>query len=126
MTSVDSDDSPSSQSPTTQRSKSGSKSTHSRRVQEIPTGYGHNDVDGDGNLAKVLQSDDQSLSVYIQELQKTIDVLRAKQEGHQDRSAQGRRSHISGEGDEHHRSAHSGEDRIHSGHFQNGEENEKG
>lgn len=79
MTSINSDDLPSSQSPTTQRSKGGSKSTNPRHIQELPTGYGYNEVNGEGNPAKILQSDDQSRSAYIQELQRTIDALRAQQ-----------------------------------------------
>lgn len=126
MASVNSDDSPSSQSPSTQRLKSGSKSTSSRHFQDPPTGYGHDDVNVEGNLAKILQSEDQSRSAYIQELQRTIDVLRAQQEGHRDRFAQSRRSQFSGELDERHLSVHSGDDRIHPGQFPNGEETEKG
>lgn len=127
MTSINSDDLPSSQSPTTQRSKGGSKSTNSRHIQELPTGYGYNEVNGEGNPAKILQSDDQSRSAYIQELQRTIDALRAQQGGHRDRFPQPRRLHSSGEGDERHHFAHSGEDRIHPGHqFQNVEETDRG
>lgn len=125
MTSVTSDDFPS-QSPATQRSKSGSKSTNSRHVQELPTGYRHNDFYGEGYPAKILQSDDQSLSAYIQDLQRTIDALRAQQGDNRDRFAQARRSHLSGDGDERHQVAHGGEDRIHPGQFQNVEETEKG
>ncbi len=126
MTSVNSDDSPSSHSPTTHRSKSGSKSTNSRLVQDLPTGYRYNDVSGEGFPAGILQSDDQSRSAYIQDLQRIIDALRAQQGDHRDRFAQSRRSHLSGEEGEHHQLAHSGEDRVHPGQFQNGEEAEKG
>ncbi|KAL9074350.1 MAG: hypothetical protein Q9161_002336 [Pseudevernia consocians] len=126
MTSVTSDDSPPSQSPATQRSKSGSKSTNSRHVQELPAGHRHNDIYGEGYPAKLLQSDDQSRSAYIQDLQRTIDALRAQQGDNRDRFAQPRRSHLSGEGDERHQVAHGGEDRIHPGQFHNVEEIEKG
>ena len=126
MTSVNSDDVLSSPSPTTHRSTSGSKSTNSRLVQELPTGYRYNDVNGEGYPTRMLQSDDQSRSAYIQDLQRTIDALRAQQGDHRDRFAQSRRSHLSGEGDEHHQLAPSGEDRIHPGQFQNSEETEKG
>lgn len=126
MTSVNSDDSPSSQSPKTQRSKSGSKSTNSRRLQELPTGYGYNDVNGEDNPASVLQSDDRNRSAYIQELQRTIEALRAQQGARRDRFAQPRKSQFSGEGDERHHFAHSREDRIHPHQFENGEETEKG
>ena len=126
MASVNSDDSPSSQGPTTRRSKSGSKSTESRHLQNLPTGYGHDDINGEGSLARIHQSEDQIRSAYIQELQRTIDVLRAQQEGPRDRFAQSRRSQFSGEVDERHRSTHSGDDRIHPGHFPTGEDTEKG
>lgn len=126
MTSVNSDDSPTSQSPATQRSKSGSKSTSSRHVQELSAGYGYNGVNGDGTPTSFPHSDDQSRSAYIQELQRTIDALRAQQVSLRDHYAQSRRSHFSGEGDEHHLSAHSGEERIHSGQMHIGEGTEKG
>ena len=125
MTSVNSDDSPSSQSPTTQRSKSGSKSTNSRHIQEQPAGYGYYDTNGEGNPAGILQSDDQSRSAYIQKLQRTIDALRAQQGSRPDRIPQLRRSTHSGEGDERHQFAHGGEDRIHSDRFRAGEDSEK-
>ncbi len=125
MASVNSDDSPSSQSPPTQRSKSGSKSTNSRHVHELPAGYGHSGVIGEGNPAGIFHSDDQSRLAYIQELERTIDALRAPQGSHRDRFALSRRSHLSGEGDER-QFAHSGEERIHPGPFPTGEETEKG
>ena len=126
MTSVNSDDSPSSQSPLAQRPKHSSKNTNSRYIQEPPTGYGLNDVNGEGDLARLLQSDDQSRSAYIQELQRTIDILRAHQGGHRERFAHSRRSRLSSEGDDRRQIPHSGEDRVRPGHFQNDEETEKG
>lgn len=123
MASVSSDDSPPSQSPATSRSKSGSKSTNSRHVQGLLTGYGHRGVHGDGtNPTSVVQSEDQSRLASIAELQRTIDTLRAQQISLQDGLAQSRRSHFSSDGDEHHHFTHSGEDRIHS---RIGEENQK-
>ena len=74
----------------------------------------------------MLQSDDQSRSAYIQELQRTIDVLGAPSENYRDRFAASRRSHLSGEADERHNFAHNGEDRTHPGQFKNGGETEKG
>ena len=122
MTSVNSDDSPSSQSPTTQRSKSGSKSTGSRHVHDLPAGYGHYPISGEGNAP----SDDQSCSAHIQDLQRTIDDLRAQQASYRDRLAQSRSSHFSaGEYGRPHL-AHSVEDRNHSNRFQVGDETEKG
>lgn len=126
MTSVNSDDLPTSQSPGTQRSKSGSKSTSSRPVQELSAGYGYNGVNGEGTSTSIPHSDDQSRSAYIQELQRTIDALRAQQVSLRDHYAQSRRSHFSGEGDEHQPSAHSGEERIQSGQMDIGEGTERG
>ena len=120
MTSVTSDDSSSVRSPTAQRSKSGSKSTSSRYTQETPTRDGYNDVNREDNLGFMHRSDDQSRSAYIQELQRTIDALRAQL------GAQPGRSDSSGEGDRRNQIAHSGEDRVHSRRFQNGEELERG
>ena len=122
MTSVNSDDSPSS---TTQRSKSNSKSTSSRQVQELPIAYSHNGINGDGNSTSIFQSDDQSRSAYIEELQRKIDALRAQPVSHRDRFAQSRRSHFSGEGDDRRQFPHGGEDRIHPGQFPTGEEAER-
>ena len=102
------------------------KSPNSRYSQELPTGYNHNDIIGESNLAKMLQSDDQGRSAYIQELQRTIDVLRTPQEIYRNRLASSRRSHFSGEGDERHQFAHNGEDRTHLGRIKNSEETEKG
>ena len=96
MTSVNSDDSPSSQSPPTQPSNGGSRS--------------------------IFQSNDQSRSAKIQELSREIDALRAQQRGHRGHFARSRGLHFSGEGDEHHLSP---DDRIHPGQFPNGDENEK-
>ena len=112
MTSVNSDDSPSSQSPTNQRSKSGSKST----------AYGHYAIGGGGNAP----SEDQSCVAHIQDLQKTIDALRAQQASYRDRLAQPRSSYYSAEGDERPHLAHSGEDRSHSNRFRVDDETEKG
>ena len=120
MTSVSSDDYPPSQSPTTSRSKSGSKSTNSRHVQELPT------VHGDGtNPTSVVQSEDQSRSASIAELQRTIDTLRAQQMSLLNGLTQSRRSHFSGDGDEHRQITPSGEDRLHSGQSRIGEDREK-
>lgn len=114
MASVSSNESPPSQSPTTSRSKSGSKSTNSPQVQGLPTGYGHRGVHGDAtNPTSVVQSEDQSRLASIAELQRTIDTLLAQQISLQDGLAQSRRSHFSGDGDEYHQFNHS-EDRIHS------------
>ena len=118
MTSVNSDDSPSSQGPTTQRSKSGSKSTGSRHVHDLPASYGQNAISGEGNAP----SDDLSGSAHIQDLQRRIDALCA----HRDRLAQSRSSHLSGGGDERLHFAPSGEDRSHSNRFPVGDETEKG
>ena len=126
MNSVTSDDSPSVQNPTTQRSKSGSKSTNSRYTQELPTADGYDDVNREGILGIIHRSDDQSRSAYIQELQRTIDALRAQLGAHRDHLAQPRKSDSSGEGDRRYQVVHSGEDRLHSGRFQNGEEMERG
>ena len=118
MTSVNSDDSPSSQSPTTQRSKSGSKSIGSRHVHDLPASYGHNAISGEGNAP----SDDQSGLAQFQDLQRTIEALCA----HRDRMAQSRSLHFSGGGDERSHFAPSGEDRSHSHRFHVGDETEKG
>lgn len=114
MTSVTSDDS---QSPVTQRSKSGSKSTGSRHVHDLPAGYGHYPISGEGNAP----NDDQNCSARILDLQRTIDDLRAQQASYRDRLAQSRSSHVSGGGYEHPH-LHSGEDHR----FQVGDETEKG
>ena len=122
MTSVNSDDSPSSQSPPAQRSKSNSKSTGSRHVHDLPTAYGQYAISGDGNAP----SDDQSFSARIQDLQKTIDDLRIQQAGYRDRLAQSRSSHAGGGGYERPHFTHSGEDRNHSNRFQVDDETDKG
>ena len=122
MTSVNSDDSPSSQSPATQRSKNGSKGTSSRYVQDLPVGYGRYAISGEGNSS----SDDQSCLAHIQDLQRTIDTLRAEQASYRDRLAQPRSSHFSGGEVERAHFAPSGEDRSHSNRFHVGDETEKG
>ena len=121
MTSVNSDDSPSSQGPTTQRSKSGSKSTGSRHVHDPSAVYGHYAVSGEGTAP----SDDQSYSAHIQDLQRNIDALRAEQASYRNRLAQSRSSHFSGEVERHHFSP-SGEDRSHSNRLLISDETEKG
>ena len=126
MTSVTSDDSPSGRSPTTQRSKSGSKSTKSPYTQELLTGDGYNDVNREGNSVIIHRSDDQSRSAYIQGLQRTIDALRAQLGPHRDHVAQPRKSDSGSEEDRRYRVSHSGEDRVHPGRFQNGEAMERG
>ena len=117
MTSVTSDDSPSSQSPTTQRSKSGSKSTGSRHVQGLPAGHGHYPISGEGNAP----NDDENYSARILDLQRTIEDLRAQQASYQDRLAQSRSSRVTGGGYER-PLLHSGEDRR----LRVGDETEKG
>ena len=111
MTSVNSDDSPSSQSPTTQRSKSGSKTIGSRHVHDLPAGYGPYAISGEGNAP----SDDQSCSARIQDLQRTIDDLRAQQASYRDRLAQSRSSHLSGGGYDRPHFAPNGEDETEKG-----------
>ena len=103
MTSVNSDDSPSSQGPTTQQSNSGSRNIGSRHDHDSPAGYGHYPLSGEGTAP----SDDQSCSVRIQDLQRTIDALRAQQASYRDRLAQSRSSHFSGGEVERHRFSHS-------------------
>ena len=122
MTSVNSDDSPSSQCPTTQPSKSGSRSTNFRHVHDLPAVYSHYSINGEGNAA----SDEQSCLAHIQDLQRAIDTLRAQQASYQDRLAQSRPSHPSGETDGRPQSTFSGEGHSHSSRFQIGEETEKG
>ena len=126
MTSVTSDESPSARNPTAQRSKSGSQSTNSRYTQELPTRDGYNDLKREDSPGIIHRSDDQSRSAYIQGLQRTIDALRAQLGAHRDHVAQREKSDFSSEGDRRNQIAHSGEDRVHSRRFQNGEELERG
>ena len=121
MNSVNSDDSPPYQSPPTQRS-----STNSRNIQEMPTRYGHTGILGEGSSADIFQTDDESRSARIEELQKALDALRAQQGSHRDRFAQSRNSHFSGERDERHQLAHGREDRIHPSQLSVGGDHEKG
>lgn len=126
MTSINSDDSPPSQSPLTQRSKSGSKSTNSRNFQDLPTRYGHTGILGEGILADIFQTDDETRPAYIEEFQRILDALRAQQGSHGDRFTQPRKSHISGERDERHQLTHGREDRMHPSQLSVGGDHEKG
>ena len=63
---------------------------------------------------------------YIDELQKTIDALRAPQGSSRDRLAQSRKSYFSSEGDDRHQLAHTGGDRTRASHSLTSGENEKG
>ena len=74
----------------------------------------YNEVDGDSNLASLLQSDQQIRSAYILKLQRTIDYLRAQEKGPKDRLSQAQRSN------------HSGEQSTLPGQYQDGENNQNG
>ena len=110
MTSVNSDDSPPSQSPATQRS------TGSRHAHNLPAGYDHHNIAGEGNAP----SDDQSYLAHIQDLQSNIDALRAQQARYRDRLAHSRSSYSSAGGDERTHFTHN------SNRFSVGDETEKG